>query len=261
MSPPLRRLLTSVAWLIVGTIALAACTLDNGPGDDPTATPTAIAFSHDDVAVGNLLDEAEAAWSDVERWTSETRIESPSDGPAATESMTSEEVVLPGDRHIVSMNGDTVVSEEIIVDDTIYMRGTLVSSSIYPEVNAATWITFTPEQVPADTPLAQRVAYLTAPPEFPFATVTDETRALPAQPAGEIQAGDRTCHVYRFTTTEEEDEGLSYRIAFDDADRPCQMIREGGGVVETTTWTYVDAPTEIASPESAISVDAFPTMP
>jgi hypothetical protein len=141
-----------------------------------------------------------------------------------------ETVVLPRDRHVVTTNGDTVVAEEIATGGRIYMRGTLVTSSIYPEVDADTWISFTPDQAPADTALAQRVAYLTTPPGFPFATFTEETRALPAKPAGEIEVDDRVCLVYHFTSPSQDSDGIDYRIAFDDDDRPGLVVRVAGGV-------------------------------
>ncbi len=255
--PRWRLVLLGVAIALV----LGGCSYDSTLEPKPTATATAIAFGPTDIAVGSLLSDASAAWDGVEAWTVETRTETSSDGSSATTSVARETVLLPNDRHVVTTNGDTVVAEEIATGGTIYMRGTLVTSSIYPEVDADTWISFTPDQAPADTALAERVAYLTTPPAFPFATFSAETRALPAKPAGEIEVDDRVCLVYHFTTTSPEREGIDYRIAFDKDDHPCQIVREAGGVVETTVWHYPDSPEPIAAPKDVVVVDEFPGAP
>ena len=260
----LTRRIVPTVFLLIGAIMLGACSLEGGTAPEPTATSVAISFGPNDKAVGTLIDESQAAWDEVERWTSETRIESPSDGSSIAEpSVTTEEVVLPNNRHILNMSGENVVSEETIINGMIYMRGPLVSSSIYPDVDEETWISFSPEQVPPETALAQRVSYLTSPPEFPFATVTEETRALPASPAGEIQVNGDPCHVFTFTSAGSgpDGESIDYRIAFGDADRPCQLVREAGGIVETTTWTYDDGEIAIHPPDNAIPVDTFPSAP
>lgn len=242
-------------------LVLGGCSYDGTRTPQPTATATAVSFGPTDIAVGSLLTDASAAWDDVSAWTVETRTEGASDGTSATTSVAKETVVLPDERHIVTTNGDTVVAEEIATGGRIYMRGTLVPSSIYPEVDAHTWISFSPDQAPADTALAQRVDYLTTPPAFPFAAFTEATRALPARPAGEIEVDDRACLVYRFTTTSTESEGIDYRVAFDADDRPCQLVREAGGVVETTVWHYPDPPEPVSAPKDAVRVDTFPGAP
>lgn len=257
---PFSRRISPAIWMLVGIFVLSGCTIDDEVEPEATPSATAVSFGPDDVAVGTLLDDSRSAWDEVERWTSETRIESPGEGASvAASSVTSEQVVLPNDRRIVNMSGETMVSEEIFTNGTIYMRGTLVSASIYPDVDATTWISFTPDVVPPDTALDQRVSYLTSPPAFPFADVTDETRALPASPAGDIQVNGRVCAVYQFTTAESSDAGLDYRIAFDEDDRPCQLVRESGGVAETTTWSYGDADITITPPEEATPIETFPS--
>jgi hypothetical protein len=257
-APRFRRIATLIA-LVAAVALISACSFDDSIEPDPTATPTAVAFEPGDIAVGSLIDTSREAWGTVETWTSESRDASAAaDSGTATTSTTSETLQGPDARHVVSMNGDTVVAEEIVLDGRIYMRGTMVSSSVYPDVNADAWISFTPDQVPEGSVLEQRVAYLTAPPEFPFATVTDETRALPAKPSGEVRVDDRTCTAYRFTTTTPESEGIDYTIAFDDQDRPCQLVREGGGVVETTSWSYPEHPEPLEPPKEVTPVETFP---
>lgn len=259
--PTARRFRRLTAALTI-TALLAGCTLDSDLEPDPTATPTAVTFGPDDVAVGTLLEQSSSAWDEVDAWTVETRIESPNtDSGTAASSVSTERVISSGERHVLNMTGENLVSEEISTAGRIYMRGTLVSSSIYPDVDDSTWISFTSDQVPPDTVLEQRVAYLTTPAAFPFATVTAETRALPASPAGEIQSGARVCTVYQFTTAEIDGEGIDHRIAFDAENRPCQLVREGGGVIETTVWTYPESPEPITPPEGAVPVDTFPTAP
>jgi len=251
---PSRRL-TALTALLASTLLLGACSFDDTLETKPTVAPTAVTFGPDDVAVGTLLDEGATAWKEVDAWTAETRSEA---GDGGVSSSTTETVILPDQRRILTMNGETVVTEEISLDGTIYMRGALVSSSIYPGIDAETWIRFTPDQAPAGSALEQEVAFLTAPPEYAFADFTAETRALPASPAGEARVDDRTCEAWTFTTTTAGRPGIDYTVAFDADHRPCELVRESGGVVETTTWTYPASPTPLEAPANATPVDAFP---
>ena len=250
-----RRLATLVA-VVATSLLLGACSFDS-LDPEPTPEPTAVTFGPDDEAVGTLIDRGRPAWEGVDAWTAETRGDS-SATEGGVSSTTTTTVILPDQRHVLTMNGETVVTEEIVRDGTIYMRGTLVSSSIYPSADPETWIRFTPDQVPADSVLAQEVAFLTAPPAYPFADFTDDTRALPASPAGEVKVGDRTCEVWTFTSSKPDQPGIDYSMAFDADGRPCQLVRTSGGVVETTTWQYPASPEPIVAPEDAMPVEQFP---
>lgn len=251
-----RRLATLVA-VVATSLLLGACSFDDSLEPKPTPEPTAVTFDPGDEAVGALIDRGRPAWEQVNAWTAETRGET-SATEGGVSSTTTTTVILPDQRHILTMNGETVVTEEIVLDGTIYMRGTLVSSSIYPAADAETWIRFTPDQVPADSVLAQEVAYLTAPPSYPLADFTDETRALPASPSEEVTVGDRDCEAWTFSTNTPDQPGIDYTIAFDAEGRPCQLVRASGGVVETTTWTYPVTAEPIRAPENATPVEQFP---
>jgi hypothetical protein len=254
-----RRMATLIV-LIAGALLLEACSFGDSLEPEPTATPTAVTFNPGDVAVGTLVDDAHPAWEVVDAWTAETRGDT-----SATEggisSTTTVTVILPDQRHVLTMNGETVVTEEIVLDGTIYMRGTLVSSAIYPAVDAESWISFSPDQVPEDSVLAQEVAYLTAPPAYPLGDFTEETRALPASPSGEVRVDDRTCEAWTFTTSTPDAPGIDYTLAFDAENRPCKLVRESGGVVETTTWSYPASPEPITAPQEATPVESFPDQP
>ncbi len=255
----LPRRLTALVTVVAASLLFGACSFGDSLEPEPTPEPTAVTFEPGDEAVGTLIDRGRPAWEQVDSWVAETRGDT-----SATEggisSSTTTTVILPDQRHVRTLNGETVVTEEIVLDGTIYMRGTLVSSSIFPTVDAETWIRFTPDQVPADSVLAQEVAFLTAPPGYPFADFTDETRALPASPSGEVKVGDRTCDVWTFTTNTADQPGIDYAMAFDAEGRPCQLVRESGGVVETTTWTYSTSPEPIVAPENATPVEQFPSQ-
>ena len=185
----LPRRLTTLVVVIAGTLLLQACSFGDSLEPEPTPAPTAVTFQPGDEAVGTLVDRGLPAWEQVDSWTAETRGDT-SANEGGISSTTTTTVIPPDQRHVLTMNGDTVVTEEIVRGDTIYMRGTLVSSSIYPAVDAETWISFTADQVPEKSVLAQEVAFLTTPPGYPFGDFTEETRALPASPSGEIKVGD-----------------------------------------------------------------------
>ena len=259
---PVSRCFRLLLVALSSATVLAGCSVDMESTPAPTATATAVTFGPNDVAVGTLLNDGSAAWDEVEAWVEESRVETQSAGSGdPPTSVSTDRVILPGERHALTTNGETVVTEEILVDGTVYMRGTLVTSSIYPEAEAETWIRFTPDQVPEETVLQQRVGYLTGEMGYPFADVTAETRAFPASPAGEIEVGDRTCEAWEFSAPAKDGTGLQYRIAFDGEGRPCQLVREGGGVTETRTWSYPEQPDPIEPPEEFTPVDAFPTEP
>lgn len=256
------RVFRLAAITIAAALTLTGCGLDLDPDPTPTAAPTEVTFGPDDIAVGELLDRSEEAWTDVEGWSTEARTEQlDASGSGGAAAITTEEVLLPSTRRVLSTNEETVVSEEIVINGMIYMRGTLVTASIYPDVDADTWIMFAPDTVPADTPLAQRVRYLTTAPDFPFSDVTAATRALPASPAGDVEIEDRDCAVFEFTTSAESLGGITYRLAFDAEWLPCQLILEGGGIIETTTWSLDSSAIEITAPEDVVLVDAFPANP
>lgn len=258
VSLPIRMFAVTVA----GMALLSGCMdgLDSTPR--PTATVTVATPGPNDIPVAKLLDDHIAAWESVEAWVSETRIQSLGDGSSeSTASISTERVSPPSQRHVLTTNGDAVVSEEVVDDGIVYMRGTLISTSIYPDVDAETWISFSPELAPPETVLEQRVAYLTSPPAYPFADVTAETRALSASPAGEALVQEQSCEVWEFSTTAEETGGLDIRVSFDAAGRPCELVRRAEGVVETTTWSYPEVPEAIAAPAEAIPVREFPSIP
>ncbi len=250
------------AVTVAGMVLLSGCTGNLHSTSRPTATVTVASPGPNDIPVGTLLEDHSVAWESVEAWISETRIQSLGDGSSeSTASISTERVNLPSQRHVLTTNGDTVVSEEVVVDDIVFMRGTLVSSSIYPEVDAETWISFSPELAPPETVLEARVAYLTSPPAYPFADVTAETRSLSASPAGEDVVEEQSCKAWEFSTTLEQTGGLEVRLSFDAEGRPCQLVRTAEGVVETTTWTYPEAAEAIVAPAEAIPVLEFPALP
>jgi hypothetical protein len=261
-SRPVSIPIRMVAVTVAGMVVLSGCidALDSTPR--PTATVTVASPGPDDIPVGTLLDDHSVAWEGVEGWVSEARIQTLGDGSSeSTASVSMERVNLPSQRHILTTNGDTVVSEEVVVDGTVYMRGAMVSSSIYPDVDAETWISFTPELAPPETVLEQRVAYITSPPAYPFADVSAETRALSASPAGEVLVEDQLCEAWEYSTTTEQAGGLDVRLSFDAEGRPCQLVRAAEGVVETTTWIYPQELEPIVAPAEATPVLQFPSDP
>lgn len=256
------RTLRIAGCAFAATLALTGCSVDLERDPTPTVAPTEITFGPNDVAVGTLLDRSAEAWSSVEGWSTESRVEQLDASESAVgANITTEEVLLPSTRRVLNTTEKTIVSEEIAIDGMIYMRGTLVPASIYPDVDANTWIVFSPDIVPTDTPLAQRVRYLTADPGFPFSNVTAETRALPASPVGDIQVDGRNCSVYEFVTYNESSTGITYRLAFDADWLPCRLTLEGGGVVETTTWSFDTSQISIMAPDDAVPIATVPTVP
>jgi hypothetical protein len=218
---------------------LASCgTGSNDP--EPTVAPTATVLPTlppGAITVGNVIVEIEAAWAGIGSWRATTwSTESPDlSTPASGDQVTIEEVVLPSSRHLAQVTGGVVVDEQLLVDGRVYMKGSLVQAAIAPNIDTNTWVEVDPAAASSSTSIAPQVAYLTSPITSPFASVSPETRALQAVPAGDITVEGRTCRRYTFGTA---DEGIAYELALDERNLPCRLVQSGGGYSNVTTYAF-----------------------
>lgn len=238
--------------LLVTCIALVLSGCGGGQEASPTPEPSPAPFptlSPGAVSVGDLLASMESAWATTTsmRTTNWVTTDDTVGTPPGSAAMSIEEVVKPSSRHVVQVVGGTVVDEQIVVDGRIYMKGALVPSAIAPMLDTATWVEVNPETASSGSPIAGLVAYLLAPVTTPVGTVSDETRALEAVPAGTETIGGSSCQVYRFAS----DSAISYELSIDDRQLPCRLVVSAAGQSSVTLYEFNVPGITIAAPPVA----------
>lgn len=201
--------------------------------------------------MGDLVSRVDAAWTSVTsmRTTFWTGATGDSGTPAPTGSYTTEIDVLPSARHIIQTVDGQVVDEQITVGGRVYMKGAMVVAAIAPMVGPDAWVEVDPAGAASNSPVAMQIAYLTSPISSPFATVTPETLALEAFPAGEVVVGGRTCQAYEFGDT--SGAGILYELSLDANDLPCRMKLTSGDIANITVYEFNVPGLAIAVPEIA----------
>lgn len=258
-SPAFNVRIASLALLL---IILAACgTSDNDEASTPTETPQAAAPG--EPTVESLVNRINTAWTDVTR----LRVTSAS-GPIPAEtgsgtavpqgSYTVEEWTSPNDRRILEMANDEVVNEQVYIDGVIYMKGAFVGTAVAPEVGPETWVILDASIIPPDTPVGNRVAYLTREGGSPFMGMTPEILSLPVNESGSVQVGGRSCTLYTFGDPGGTGESIRYEIALDENDLPCQVVQRGGGYQNSSVYQINSDDIRIISPDAGTPVSGTP---
>jgi hypothetical protein len=226
---------------------------------EPTVEPTAAVaptLSPGAIIVGDLVARADAAWGSVTSMRTSFWVGEPGDAgtPPAAGSYTTEVTLLPGSRHVIQTVDGQIVDEQIALNGRVYMKGSIVVAAIAPMIGTDSWVEVDPAAATSNSPVAMQIAYLTSPASSPFSTVSPETMALEAVPAGEVSIGDRTCQTYTFGNA--SGNAVQYELAIDANDLPCRLLQRSGDVANITVYEFnipgitITAPT-IATPEPA----------
>jgi hypothetical protein len=252
-----RQLLFRISSLALVTILLVACSTggdktDETPTPEPTAAPPTAAPG--ELSVGEVLDRVNTAWSGVESMRvttfSGTATQTDTGTAVPSGSYTVEEWTSPGNRRVAEIFNGTAINEQIYVDGTIYMRGTFVTMAVAPEVGPETWIILDESVVPPDTPVGLRITYLTRESGSPFAGMSPDLLAQPANESGTVRVGDRSCTLYTFGDQGNEGDEIRYELALDENDLPCQVVLRGGDAQNSSVYEFnsddirIDAPLE-----------------
>lgn len=259
-------LLINMVSLAVVAVIVASCTAGS---NEPEAVSTPIPTEAPPTAVPGALSVEEftnrinTAWSDVTtlRVTSSSGgvpAESSSGTPTPQGTYTIEEWSAPNNRRITEMVDGTVINEQIYVDDAIYMRGLFVGTAVAPEVGSGTWIVLDQSVVPADTPVGNRVAYLTREASGPFENMSPELLPLPVTESGTVRVGERSCTLYTFGDPENTGEAITYEVALDEYDLPCQVVMRGGGFQNSSIYEINLGDLEIVAPLEGTPVSGTP---
>lgn len=250
---------TSIVLLLVLIITVGCTSPGRDPEPEPTLEPTATippTLTPGGTSVGDLVNRTQAAWGGVTSMRTTFWTGSAGDlaTPATTGSFTTEITVLPNARHVIQTVDGQVVDEQITVGGRVYMKGSMVVAAIAPMIGPDTWVEVDPAAATSNSPIAMQIAYLTAPVTSPFATVSPETLALEAFPAGEITVGDRSCRAYTFGAA--AGTGIQYELSLDADDLPCRMMLTSGDIANVTIYEFnvpglgIAVP-DIATPEPA----------
>jgi hypothetical protein len=243
---------------IVLALVLVAC--DSGGNDDPTPTvaPTPTqALAPGQKSVGELLDGMNAAMNSIAsaRTVFSTRS---TDGTPTASATTTEEYVAPDKRRIVTATGSTIADEQIAIGSAIYMKGAFVSSAVAPMLGTDVWVTVDPALVPTDTPVGNVVAYLTAPFQLPFASVSDNLRGRGVTEGSQVEVAGRTCTSWTFVDTTSFGDRIDYELTIDARGLPCSLVERAGTIENVTTFEFDIPGLTIVAPDSAQPVSGTP---
>ncbi len=164
-----------------------------------------------------------------------------------TGEVTTESSIAPDRRHVVrSVNGE-VVEEQIAVGGRVFMRGQIVVAAIAPMMGPDAWIEVDPRTADSTAVIAAQVDWLLSPVQSPFATVSDETRALEAFPGETVEIDGRSCQTWTFG----DPNGIQQELALDDNNLPCRLIQRAGDFSNVTIYSFNAAGLSINVPNIA----------
>jgi hypothetical protein len=259
-------LLRNIFSLIMVAMLLAACSVGGDePDPEPTPMPTGVPPTEvpGALSVEAFTNRINTAWGGVTtlRVTSSSGAvptESSSSTPSTQGTYTVEEWSSPNNRRITELIDGTVINEQVYVDETIYMRGLFVGSAVAPEVGSGTWIILDQSVVPADTPVGNRIRYLTREASAPFENMSPDVLPLPVTESGSIRVGERSCTLYTFGDPENTGDAIRYEVALDENDLPCQVVMRGGGFQNSSIYEINSGDLEIVAPLEGTPVSGTP---
>lgn len=259
-------MLLRLAALAFSALVLASCTTgenDNAAAPTLAPTDTPATAAPGEMSVGDLTGRINAAWEHVEafRVTSSSGpipVETAAGTPTPDTSYAIETWTAPNNRQITEVVDGTVINEQVYVAGTIYMKGVFVGSAVAPEVGSGTWITLDKDVVPRDTPVGNRIAYLTREPASPFVTMAPELLAQPVRESGTVQVEGRSCTLYSFGDPGGEGDEIRYEVALDEHDLPCQVVQRAGGYQNSSVYEFNGDDITITAPDAGTPVAGTP---
>lgn len=255
-----------LAVVATSALILASCTTEENdnataPQAEPTSAPATAAPG--EMSVADLTGRINDAWQGVTslQVTSSSGpipVQTGSGTPVPNSSYAIETWTAPNNRQITEVVDGTVINEQVYINGTIYMKGIFVGSAVAPEVGSGTWITLDQNVVPRDTPVGNRIAYLTREPASPFAGMSNDLLAQPVRESGNVQVGERTCTLYSFGDPGNEGDEIRYEVALDENDLPCQVVQRAGGYQNSSVYETNQDTITITAPDSGTPVAGTP---
>jgi hypothetical protein len=265
----LRRRFGLLTALLACVPLLVACGDDSSPAPESTPSPTAVLSlstaaagaietktapvsspAPGEVTVGQIADRIAAAWPAVRtfRTTLQTTTLSPLASPVASPAASPaagivqltivDEAIQPGRRHRVQSDNGQVVSEMILVDGLVYLRGVEIPGATPVATDPTVWATLDPAALSAESPYRSLYEGMSAPILAPYAGLSADERERSARPVGTVSVGGRNCAAFQVADTTLTGERIDVVIAIGEDNLPCSIETRAGSSVTVTTFEY-----------------------
>lgn len=246
------------ATIIFVMILLTACGSDSQTEPTPEATDVPPTPTEDQLTMRDLVAMSYESFPEITfmRTTSQSG-QMPKDGEAPAFTGAVQDWTPNGDRYLAEFQDGSVVNEFYWVDGVVYMKGVFVSSAVAPELDVNTWVILDTEVVPENTPVGERIRYLTRPLDNPYGDLTEETLNEVVTENGTVTINDRTCTLYTFGDEENTGTEIRYEIVIDERGLPCQIIERAGDFQNSTVYVF-DIESEIEAPLEGTPVSGTP---
>lgn len=225
--------------------------------------------------LGELADRVDVAWAGVTSFravfvvgapgpTAPPLAGSPVASPVSAEPAFAfrREVVLPGRQRLEQRDGGVLVSEAVVADGRVAVRG-VAARALLPEADPATWVAVDLAALPPFAGGDPLLARIVAPIESPLARLPDNLRPQDPRPLGEVEVAGRTCRAYGAADTTRTGARIDITIAVDGDDLPCFVETRSGGAGGRETFDAYGASFAIEPPAQTVpaSPAAAPATP
>jgi hypothetical protein len=248
---------------------LAACGDDSSPAPESTPSPTplltlstaaagatetetapASSPAPGEVTVGHIADRIAAAWPAVRtfRTTLQTTTLSPLASPVASPVASPaagivqltivDEAIQPDRRHRIQSDDGQVVSEMVLVDGVVYLRGVELPGATPVAPDPSAWATLDPATISEESPYRSLYEGMSAPLLAPYSGLSEDERDRSARPVGTVSVGGRSCEAFQVADTTLTGERIDVVIAIGEDNLPCSIETRAGSSVTVTTFEY-----------------------
>lgn len=218
------------------------------PPANPPATP-----GPGELTVGQIADKIAAAWTTVRTYRTEfttigqSQTASPVASPVVLPYVTTiDEFVLPDRRHRLQQSGATVVTEIIVIGQSIYVRG-LSAPGVPAGTDPGAWSMIDLASLPADSPFRPFYSELLQPIDPPYRDLSAAERARIARPVESVTVDGRQCEAFRTVDLTLAGERVEVVISIDSTGLPCMIQTAVNGTLNITTFTF-NVPVQITPP-------------
>lgn len=260
-----------VGWLLASlacVTVLAACGDKSDPKPEPTPSSTPLLSLSTatgnaavtsaavegspvpgELTVGQIADRIVAAWSTVRTYrttmhTTSSPLASPVASPIASPAAgviqlaIMEVAIQPDRRHRIQSADGRVVSEMIVVNGVVYLKGIVLPGATPVAADPNVWATLDPATIAAESPYRTLYDGMTAPILPPYSRLSDDERDRIARPVDTVTVDGRRCRAFQVADTTLTGERIDVVIAIGEDGLPCSIETRAGSSVTVTTFEY-----------------------
>ncbi|MCO5223543.1 MAG: hypothetical protein M9947_18495, partial [Thermomicrobiales bacterium] len=158
-------------------------------------------------------------------------------------------------RHQLVLVDGVEQSEIVAAGGNIYGRGTTLPGIEQPNRDPNVWITINGNVLGPNNSFSGFYQSLLLPVQPPYAGLSDDDRAKPAEELGSTEIGGRTCQQYRIVDTTLTGTRVEVTLSLADNGLVCAIETRSGNSVTSTIYTY-DQPAQIDLPASPVPAPA-----